>query len=132
MVIEVNDMKRLFLVATAILAVFALSACDSGYTNINNDELQEMLDNNPEYQFIDVRTSQEFYDVRIPGFSNIDYYYLDDDHSLTDHLDKDVPVVIMCNSGNRSRSAAAIFVEEGFTEVYNLTGGIQDWNGETE
>lgn len=127
-------MKKLFLLIAVIIGMFALSACgDPGYTNIDNEQLQEMLDNNPEYQFLDVRTSQEYYDEHVVGFTYlIDYYMLEDDYSMLDILDKDVPVVIMCNSGNRSAEAAKILVDEGFTTVYNLTNGIQGWNGETE
>lgn len=125
-------MKRIALIVTTLVAVVGLSACDKGYTNISNEELQEMLDSEENIQFIDVRTSSEFYDERIPGFSNIDYYLLDEDYSLIDHLDPNLPTVIMCNSGNRSVSASKIFVDEGFIEVYNLTDGIQGWDGETE
>jgi len=127
-------MRRLALVLTAFVMVIGLSACgDKGYTNINNAELTEMLASEEDYQFVDVRTSSEYYDEHIPGFNtNIDYYKLEDDYSLISKLDKTLPVVIMCNSGNRSVSAAEIFVKEGFTEVYNLTNGIQGWDGETE
>lgn len=126
-------MRRLALIAVTVFAVFTLSACDKGYTDISNEELQAMLDDNPEYQFVDVRTSEEYYNEHVPGFTYlIDYYKLEDDYSLLDGLDKDVPVVIMCNSGNRSASAAKILVDEGFTTVYNLENGIQGWDGETE
>lgn len=125
-------MKKIALIVTTIVAVLGLTACAKGYTNISNEELQVMLDSDDDIQFIDVRTNSEFYDERIPGFSNIDYYLLEDDYTLIDHLDPSKPTVIMCNSGNRSVSASEIFVKEGFTEVYNLTDGIQGWNGETE
>ena len=79
-----------------------------------------------------MRTSGEFYNQKIPGFNkNIDYYILEDDYSLLDGLDKTIPVVIMCNSGNRSVDASNIFVDEGFI-VYNLTNGIEGWYGPTE
>lgn len=126
-------MKKLLYIFLAVLSLGILTGCgSSGYTNISNDELKTMLaDGN--YQFIDVRTSEEFYDEKVPGFLiNIDYYQLEDDYSMLDKLDKDTPVVIMCNSGNRSVSASKIFVKEGFAEVYNLTNGIQGWDGETE
>lgn len=126
-------MKKLLLVFLAVLSLGVLAGCSSAdYTNISNEELRTMLaDGN--YQFIDVRTSQEFYDEKIPGFlTNIDFYQLEDDYSMLEKLDKDIPVVIMCNSGNRSVSASKIFADEGFVEVYNLTNGIQGWDGETE
>jgi rhodanese-related sulfurtransferase len=125
-------MKKIALLVITLVAVLGLSACAKGYTNISNEELQEMLDSDDDIQFIDVRTSTEFYDERIPGFRNIDYYLLEEDYSLIDHLDPSKPTVIMCNSGNRSVDASKIFVDQGFTEVYNLTDGIQGWNGETE
>lgn len=127
-------MKKIAVVIALFTAVFALSACngDKGYTNISNDELREMFASDVNYYYIDVRTSTEYYDEHIEEFTmNIDYYHLEDDYTMLDDLDRSRPVVIMCNSGNRSVSAAEIFVKEGFTEVYNLTKGIQGWDGET-
>jgi len=125
-------MKKILTLIIAVLLVFTLTGCEKNYSDINNEELKTMLANPDDYQFIDVRTSTEFYDYRIAGFSNLDVYILDDDHSLLDKYDKTKPVVLMCNSGNRSVDAANIFYEEGFTEIYNLREGIQGWNGETE
>ena len=126
-------MKKILLLLIGLLLVFTLTACDKGYTNINNDELREMLASSEEYQFLDVRTSTEYYDEKIPGFNiNIDFYIFEDDYSLLDRLDKDIPIVIMCNSGNRSVSAAKILKSEGYEVLYNLTDGIQGWDGETE
>ncbi len=125
-------MKKILTLIIAVLLVFTLSGCEKNYTDIDNEELKTMLASSDDYQFIDVRTSSEFYDSRISGFSNLDVYILGDDHSLLDKYDKTKPVVIMCNSGNRSVDAANIFYEEGFTEIYNLKDGIQGWDGETE
>lgn len=126
-------MKKIMLLLLVVFSVFTLSACAKGYTNISNEELIAFLESDEEMQFVDVRTSEEFYAERIPGFTyNIDYYLLENDYSLLDGLDKNIPVVIMCNSGNRSVSASEIFVDEGFSEVYNLTSGIEGWTGETE
>ncbi len=127
-------MKKIIVLLVALVLVFTLSACSTEYTNISNDELSDMLENHyDEYQFVDVRTSTEFYSEKIPGFNrNLDYYIFEDDYSLLDVLDKDIPVVIMCNSGNRSVDASKILVKEGFVEVYNLTYGIEGWDGTIE
>ena len=42
-------------------------------------------------------------------------------------LDKEKPVYLYCRSGKRSASAAEKLKEAGFTEVYNLKGGILAW-----
>lgn len=40
---------------------------------------------------------------------------------------KDKPVVVVCRSGNRSGSACALLAKQGFTEAYNLAGGMMAW-----
>ena len=126
-------MTKVFGILAVVIMALTLTGCNTQeYTDISNEELKTMLENE-DYQFVDVRTSEEFYNEKIPGFTyNIDYYYLVDDYSLLDRLDKTVPVVIMCNSGNRSADAADIFVDQGFETVYNLENGIVEWDGETE
>lgn len=125
-------MKKILLLLLGLMLVFTLTACEKNYTDIGNEELKTMLASSDDYLFIDVRTSTEFYEWRIAGFSNLDVYVLEDDYSLLDKYDNTMPVVIMCNSGNRSITAANIFYEKGFTEIYNLKDGIQGWDGETE
>lgn len=126
-------MKRIFVFILALTLVFTLTACSKEYTNISNEELTVMLESPDDYQFIDVRTLIEYSAEHVPGFTeNLDYYLFENNYSYLDGLDKDIPVVIMCNSGNRSVSAAKIFIELGFKEVYNLEDGIEGWDGPTE
>ena len=42
-------------------------------------------------------------------------------------LPKDKQLVIACRSGNRSKKAAAILMENGFTNLVNLDGGMIAW-----
>ncbi len=127
-------MKKLLLLIASLLIVVTLAACSSPeYTDINNDELREMLaDTEANYYFIDVRTREEYDNEHVPGFNLvIDQYILEEDRSILDELDTSRPVVLMCRTGNRSVDASNIFLEYGFTEVYNLTDGIVGWDGET-
>lgn len=126
-------MKKVLLILAVFILILTLSACGKSYTNISNEELVEMMASDVDYYFIDVRTSKEYYDEKIPGFTlNVDYYMLDKNHEMIKDLDRSRPVIIMCNSGNRSVDASKIFASEGFDEVYNLELGIQGWDGETE
>lgn len=124
-------MKKLTILLLAVLTVFTLSSCgeeETFYTNISNDELIEMLDSDTEYYFIDVRTLEEYNDKKIEGFNLLmDLYVIEKNDTMVTNLDNTLPVVLMCNSGNRSVEAAQIFKEAGFTEIYNLTDGIQGW-----
>lgn len=40
---------------------------------------------------------------------------------------KDKPMVVVCRSGNRSGTACAILSKFGFTQAYNLMGGMMAW-----
>ena len=81
-------MKKIIVVLVALVLVFTLSACSKNYTNISNSELTDMLDNHyDEYQFIDVRTLDEYYTSHIEGFTTvIDYYILEDDYYPIDEF----------------------------------------------
>lgn len=43
---------------------------------------------------------------------------------------KDKPIVVMCRSGRRSAKAVALLQEAGYSQVSNVKGGIQAWEGE--
>ena len=37
------------------------------------------------------------------------------------------PIVVVCRSGQRSASACAFLGKQGFTQAYNLNGGVMAW-----
>jgi rhodanese-related sulfurtransferase len=43
-------------------------------------------------------------------------------------LDRDTPLVVMCHSGGRSRRVAEYLLANGFSRVFNLSGGIDAWS----
>ncbi|MEW6562050.1 MAG: rhodanese-like domain-containing protein [Pseudomonadota bacterium] len=43
---------------------------------------------------------------------------------------KSKPIVVMCRSGRRSAKAVEMLREAGFTQVSNIKGGINTWEGE--
>jgi rhodanese-related sulfurtransferase len=45
-----------------------------------------------------------------------------------DELDLACPVAVLCHSGGRSARAAAFLVQQGFSRVSNVTGGIDAWS----
>lgn len=77
-------------------------------------------------QLIDVRTSEEFNEGHIKNAVNIDFYKSDFITQMN-KLDKNKPVYIYCRSGGRSGKTATQLKKQGFTEVYDLEGGILDW-----
>lgn len=79
---------------------------------------------------LDVRASYEFDEGHIPGAKNIDIYLGQDFINELEVLDKNKDYYVYCKSGGRSGQACAIMKQLGFTKVYNLIGGITEWQGE--
>ncbi len=92
------------------------------------DLIQENADN-PDFVIIDVRTPEEFDGGYIEGAINIDFNSWDFRAKL-DALDKDKSYLIYCRSGRRSAGARDIMAELGFREVYNMSGGIGEWEAQ--
>jgi len=90
--------------------------------NISGRELTRMIQQNPNLQLIDVRTPSEYAQAHIPGAVNIQLQ--DVNAALQDgRIDKDRPVVFICQSGARSYMAGLLAITYGYTDVYNLFGG---------
>ena len=81
-------------------------------------------------KIIDVRTPKEFQEFRIPASENIDFYDPQNFLKKINLLDKDASYFLYCKSGFRSYNSCTIMKDMGFKNVYNLVGGISDWNGE--
>lgn len=91
------------------------------------EQLKSKIDNNEEFQLIDVREPFE-YEVSNLNGENIPLAGIVIEASK---ISKDKPVIIQCRSG--ARSAAAINQLEqqfGFDNLYNLKGGILAWAAE--
>ncbi len=84
----------------------------------------EIVRNGTHAQFIDVREPWEYRQAHPPGVTLIPLRELP---QRLEELDPERPVVIICNSGNRSQTAAGILGQNGFQKVYNVLDGIIGW-----
>lgn len=84
---------------------------------------------NPDFAIIDVRTAEEYANGYIRTAINSDYYSATFTDELN-RLDKDKAYLIYCRTGRRSASALDIMKGLGFGEVYNMLGGILQWEAE--
>lgn len=75
---------------------------------------------------LDIRTAEEFNEARLADAIMVDFYAADFADQL-DQLDKNVPYVMYCRTGNRSSEAIKTMKDLGFTEVYEIDGGIVNW-----
>lgn len=127
--------KLLFLLSASILA---LASCESKnestaesttetpvakVVNLSPGEFQEKGTNGI---ILDVRTPGEVAQGKIPGSLAMDYY-APDFLTKVNELPKDKEIYLYCAVGARSEEAANLLIQQGFTKVYHLSGGIQAW-----
>ncbi|KIO76482.1 NADH oxidase [Pedobacter lusitanus] len=91
---------------------------------ISVEELKQKIDNKEDFQLIDVRETFEYDTSNLNG-ENIP---LGGILIEVDKIATDKPVIMQCRSGKRS-AAAVMQLEQlhGFTNLYNLKGGILAW-----
>ena len=89
---------------------------------LSPEEFKEQVENKKD-QLIDVRTPAEFKGGHIKGAKNIDFFSGKFNVEFN-KLNKDKAVYVYCRSGSRSRQTAKKLEAMGFTEIYDLKGGI--------
>jgi len=90
---------------------------------ISPNDLQSKLG---DIQLIDVRRPEEYAAGHIEGSGNINFLDVDFIDQMS-KFDKNKEIYVYCRSGNRSGKAAAKLKEQGFTKIYDLQGGIINW-----
>lgn len=100
-------------------------------SDLSQNDWANALDDHPEAVVLDVRTQEEFDGGHIPKALNIDLRLGPGFLDAINNLDKSKSYYVYCRSGARSAQAVQIMRDLGFSETYNLIGGIQEWKGET-
>lgn len=90
--------------------------------------LQTKLAQKEALRLIDVRRPDEWETAKIHGAELLD---ADLSCELL-ALPKDTVLIFQCHHGHRSFRVASQFIDQGFREVYNLTGGIDAWSQEVD
>jgi phage shock protein E len=139
-------MKRIILVL-AIFVILALAACTAGPAapapapapvatqvatkvdvtqfgpNVDVATVNSLLGRD-DVVILDVREQSEYDAGHIPGVTLIP---LNDVPNRLNEIPKDKPVIVTCRSGNRSGQATDFLRQQGYTNVHNMTGGINAW-----
>ena len=69
-------------------------------------------------------TPEERASASIPG----SILLTQDEADRVARLPRDTPLVFHCHHGGRAQSAAEQFAAAGFSQVYNVEGGIDAWS----
>lgn len=87
-------------------------------------EAAQLIHNNKNLVLIDVRTPEELREGAIEGSTMVPFWAVMQ-NKLT--IPKDTPIMLICAVGGRSYAAGQMLVKYGYTDIYNLSGGISAW-----
>jgi len=109
-----------------------LESVNKQITNINTDELKNILDSDPNVVLVDVRTPSE---LKITGTinrgQNINVVRGWLEFQIGDHVKtKDTPIIVYCGRNLRSPLAAKTLERMGYTNVKNYSDGYFAWKEE--
>ncbi|MBP3192563.1 rhodanese-like domain-containing protein [Natronogracilivirga saccharolytica] len=120
--------RNVFRNAALIGLLFLLPFCTSdarqaGFSDIDPGGLEAFLSEKSDRNVIilDVRTPPEWQNGYVESAELINLQAPNFREQIRE-LDPDADYLVYCNSGNRSRTASRILLEEGFENVYNYDG----------
>ena len=114
---------------TSILALaMTLAACSSTatVTHVDAQAAEDLIQNEQGLVVMDIRTPEETAGGTLPNAIEIDFYS-PSFRSELEALDKTVPYLVYCRSGNRSAEAVSVMADLGFEQIYELDGGVASW-----
>lgn len=122
-------MDNIFLIVIAVVSgamlVWPLVRRGSGGPWVSTAQAVQLI-NKEDALVLDIREPGEYATVHILNARNVPLKDLD---ARAKELEKykQKPVIIACESGNRSGQAMAVLKGKGFATVYNLSGGLGAW-----
>lgn len=110
-------------------ANIARNSLDGLVDLISPQEVKFKLDDNEDFQFLDIRSPEEYKQMRIP---NAELYPLGKLRKDLKKLDKNKPIIAFCKISLRGYEAARVLQQHGFKDVKVMSGGVLMWPFEKE
>ena len=90
---------------------------------LSAEALKTSIDRKEDFILVDVREKNEFASGHLKGALNLPLSTLENTYG---QLPQDKRIVLYCNSGSRSNSAAELLVQHGYSKIENMEG-FTDW-----
>ena len=94
------------------------------YGDVTIEQATELIATTPSLVLLDVRTDWEFDSGHLEGAANIP---VDELEPRIDELDSNQPLLVYCQTGNRSRRAVQLLLDNRFSKLYHMSAGITAW-----
>lgn len=124
-------LQNIYLVVIAVvsggmLLVLSVRGGGGGGRHAVNSTQATMLINRENAEVVDVREPDEYAAGHLPESRNIPVARLEERVGELDKL-KDTPLILVCQTGNRSGGNCGKLEKLGFAKVHSLEGGINAW-----
>lgn len=129
-------MQRFKIIILSIAVLAAFSGCvsdtkpsvENQYIDVSIQQAKEMIDRQ-EVFILDVRTEGEYAAGHIKGSTLLAVQDIPKQELVEKlkEIPKDRKILVYCRSGQRSMQASGILIENGYSQVYNMQGGITEW-----
>lgn len=120
---------NIYLVVVALVSggmlVWPLLRKSGGGPRVSATDAVQLI-NRHDAVIVDIREPNEYAVSHIINSRNVPLKELDSRVKELARF-KEKPVIVTCDTGNRSRGGVAALKKLGFTQVYNLTGGLGAW-----
>ncbi|MGQ9872478.1 rhodanese-like domain-containing protein [Leptodesmis sp.] len=102
----------------------------SSIPEITVEELaQQLAAGGNDRQFVDVREPQELELAKVEGFQNFPLsQFAEWSGTITQQLDPHKETLVLCHHGMRSAQMCQWLINQGFTNVKNVIGGIDAYS----
>ena len=114
-----------FAVLTLAVLYTEFTRLTSGFKPVDPAGLTALI-NRQDALLVDVSGSAEFDKGHIAGAKSVQMSQFDADNKILARV-RDMPVAIVCRTGNTSADAARKLAKAGFKQVYWLDGGLAAW-----
>jgi hydroxyacylglutathione hydrolase len=101
-----------------------LSAAYSGSMEKSNMVTIDAVKANTTAEIIDIRGVAEFNSGHIAGAKNV---FIGTLLQNLDKVPKDKPVIMHCQGGDRAAIGYSLLMKEGYKNIANYSGGINEW-----
>jgi rhodanese-related sulfurtransferase len=114
-----------FVGLTLAIVYTEFSRLTSGFKAVDPAGLTALI-NRQDALLVDVSASADFEKGHIAGAKNVQMSQFDADNKLLARV-RELPVAVVCRTGNTSADAARKLAKAGFRQVHWLDGGIAAW-----
>ncbi len=105
--------------------ISSTDAYDGNLEKVNFVSMEEMISMQKDgTQIIDLRGASEYKEGHFEGAKNVFFGTIEKN---LDKIPKDEKVVVFCQSGHRASIAYSVLVKNGYSNILNFSGGMNEW-----